>query len=142
MSARASSSLLVDLVLTRYGRRRNGLRAPSVGHTHPGSDVRFDRVGSVDKVFVLPDPDDVPAGFRQSAVGIAIASLRRADLLLPPLDVRPWPDNVLGTAVPEAPVDVNRHSSTRKDDVGAPAQAWQDEPIDTEAEASSVKNPP
>ena len=44
-------------------------------------------------------------------VGVAIAALVRFDLLAPPVGVLLRPGAVLGTAVPEAPVDEDRDAS-------------------------------
>src|SRR5690606_21446758 len=74
-------------------------------------------VGDLPRVFVLPVAHDAPAAVPKRAGGFKIARLVSLDLLAPPHGVVSRRNEVLGTPVPEASVDVDSDLHPREDDV-------------------------
>lgn len=70
---------------------------------------------------MLPDADDGPSGLLQRGVGLPIARAIPVEFRAPEVTVECWTGRMLGTAVPEAPVDEHRKTQPREDEVrGAP----------------------
>jgi DNA (cytosine-5)-methyltransferase 1 len=75
---------------------------------------------------VLPDANHLPACVAKHAIGIAVPRHVAGQLLRPPLTVVARARRVLGTTVPEATVDEDRHVARSEGQVGSPTrQAWQ-----------------
>ena len=75
-------------------------------------DKSADPFGGFIRTLVLPNAHNRPSRGLELCRVPAIALDIAADLRIPVVAVRPWPDSVLGTLVPEAPVhqycDLNR----------------------------------
>ena len=79
-------------------------------------------VGRIFDRFVLPNPDNCPAGNSETRVGITVPLDVRLDLVSPELAVRFRPCRVLGASVPEAPIDEDRHTKLSNQNVGLPSK--------------------
>jgi hypothetical protein len=64
---------------------------------------------SVGWILMLPDSDDLPAGFCERLVVKAVTGDGSSELLFPECGIRPGPAQVFGAAMPEASVDENCH---------------------------------
>ena len=98
-----------------------------------------DAVGDEDRGLVIPCANDCPARLLKAAVGVAIAAAVGLDLGAPPLGVCFWPRTVLGTAVPETPVDVHSDAAPREDDIGPSTHRWQRRSVHEETKAASMQ---
>jgi hypothetical protein len=76
--------------------------------TGAAAHARFDSVGSFNRVFVLPDADDLPPCIPQSSICVSVTDDVRLELGDPPRPVGFGDGRVNGTAVPIATVDVHR----------------------------------
>ena len=86
-----------------------------------------------------PDADRAPSRLCQEPVGVAIACDVRCQLRLPPGTVGGRLRPVNGAAVPEAPVDEDRHLQAREDEVRAPTASRQRRHVDPVAKPLRVQ---
>src|SRR5687767_8183828 len=88
-------------------------------------DRGFNMMSRNSGVLVLPDADHLPAGDAQRFVDGRIPGLVPGDLRAPVSGVSPGRGVVLGTAVPEAPIDEYRHLRATEDQVSGAAKVRQ-----------------
>jgi hypothetical protein len=81
-------------------------------------------------LFVFPDADDCPAGRVESAAGVGVSLAVAGDLRLPVPVVDPGLYAVLGTAMPKAAIDEDRHVRAGEDDVSDPGQPCERATVD------------
>jgi hypothetical protein len=67
---------------------------------------------------MLPEPQNGPSPVPQFRVGPPVPENIAVELLRPPFLVGPRPRRVIGTTVPEAPVDEHRKALPSPNDVG------------------------
>jgi hypothetical protein len=102
-----------------------------------GSD---DSIGDVGRLLVLPHPEYLPATGRQSGVDRFVARYVPRELWAPVIGVSAWDVAVLGTAMPEAPVDEDGKASPGEDNVGTnKAPRGAEGKIDAEAQAAAME---
>jgi hypothetical protein len=82
---------------------------------------------------VFPDPDHRPSFVAQGRVRSFVASLVGIELLSPPGGVVLRLGRVLGTPVPEAPVDEDSDPFTRENQIGTGADVLGDPAVDSVA---------
>ncbi len=91
----------------------------------PRPDQSLDPTSSLIRVLVLPYTNNDPTVLGQSEIGVSISPYIRFELRGPPFTVRFRSRRVPRAAVPEAAVDVDRHSGSWEDQIGTPATALQ-----------------
>jgi hypothetical protein len=69
-------------------------------------------IGGVLAGFVLPDAQNRPSEIGQPSIGVAIPFLVLPYLPLPPIRIRLRPSAMLGTTVPETPIDEDGEADT------------------------------
>jgi hypothetical protein len=76
-------------------------------------------------VRVLPESEHRPSGDPQLEVRIPVSALICLNLRTPPIRVGLWPRSVLGTAMPETPIDEHRNLRSHEGNIRAAARARQ-----------------
>jgi hypothetical protein len=71
-------------------------------------------------ILVLPNSQDLPAGFPELRIGISVSALVGLDLLAPEAGVTGGPGRMLEAAVPEAAIDKDCHLRRDESDINAP----------------------
>lgn len=104
--------------------------------------LRRDAPSGPRHVLVLPHDDRQPAGGAELLLRVRVTGDDRLELGLPPGGVRLGSGEVLGTAVPEAAVDVDRDAAAPEHDVRAtPARRARGRRVDEEPQAQRVQLP-
>lgn len=98
-----------------------------------------DVVGSSLRIFVLPDPDHLPAQFRKACVGITIATRVRLELPDPPFSIYLRDDLVRWAAVPEATINHDGHLPTGESDIHAPSRQAGDRVLHAKPQSTTVQ---
>lgn len=104
--------------------------------TGPDTPRHLDSVSCHPHVLVFPDPQNQPVQVSQSPVIASVPLPVGRDLCAPPLGIGFRGDRVLGTAVPEASVDLNCDLRPAKNDVGSSRKTTN---VDTVSEATSMQ---
>lgn len=91
---------------------------------------------------MFPNTDHPPTNCPEDQVSLPISANVGGQLFMPPLAVCVWEGAMVGTAVPEAPVDEHGDLTARERDVGSAARHTWERPLDPVAEASSIKFSP
>src|SRR5262249_52101761 len=74
-------------------------------------------------IIVRPQPDDLPSGFRQPRIRVAVTAPIPLDLLSPPSRVRLRPRPMCRAAVPEAAVHEQGYARRCEGEIGAASMA-------------------
>lgn len=98
----------------------------------------LDSVRDPQRLLVLPHTDDQPPLRSQRPIVADIPLPIRLELLSPPAGVRLGLDRVVGTAMPEAAVDLHRYASTGEHNVGTTRQAFH---VHSKSQSPSVEFP-
>ena len=98
----------------------------------------LDPVGDDDWVLVLPRSDDAPSRLMESFIGASVPGDVGVELGSPPVSVRLGRDGVLGTAMPEAPVDKDGDPGSGEGDVGTTGKGREVHPV---AETAAMQLP-
>lgn len=102
----------------------------------------LDPIRRLVRVLMLPCSNDSPTGFTEVCIRSPITSDVRLDLRSPPVGVGFGPCHVLGTPVPEAPVEKHCDPGTREDDVRPPTPLRRKRgATDEEPEAAAMQFP-
>lgn len=84
----------------------------------PLTPLSLDFVGDDSGVLVLPRSDHGPSGLVESLIGPSVSGDVGVQLGSPPVSVRLGRDGVLGTTMPEAPVDEDGDPGSGESNVG------------------------
>ena len=99
-----------------------------------------DSIGGLCGILVLPDADDLPPEIVKTLVGVSVPFNVLPDFPSPPFDIGLWPRPMDRAIVPEASIDEDCQTSTRKDDVGRTRTAGKQPTLDTEAQSPLMQS--
>jgi hypothetical protein len=88
---------------------------------------------------VLPDPNHRPPGSLKLLRGVGVSLLIRLDLRAPPVAISLRPSAVRWTPMPEAAIDEDRDTRSRKDDIDRPCRTWNQPLMQPVAKSEPVK---
>src|SRR5689334_15810486 len=99
------------------------------------------RVGNAHRIFVLPEPEDLPAASCELCIHTTVPPDVPVQLHRPPLLVRLRPGCVFGAAMPKATVDEDGHAQLPPENVCLTPQIGLRPDIDAIADTACMQNP-
>lgn len=99
----------------------------------------YDVIGDGFGRLMFPVAPNSPPALTEHLVGAAVSGDVPVQLLRPPVCVGRWPGGMLGTSVPEAPINEDRQSGTTPRDVSASTQILLELYIGSKPDSTSVE---